>query len=100
MRARASRSKGSAARPAGQIFPRPGRRLRRGCCLLASAGLVLGGLLGAPPALAAGESGNVWLTTTSGSAGRNVVEGLQQQAPVAFSAGHAGTGQVTGSSTP
>jgi glucosylceramidase len=51
-------------------------------------------LITAQPASAAGETVNIWLTTTNGSAGRNVVAGLQQQAPVAFSAGHANSGQV------
>jgi glucosylceramidase len=45
------------------------------------------------PARAAGETVNVWLTTTSDSGGRTVTRGLQQQAPVAFAPG-------TGSGTP
>lgn len=36
------------------------------------------------PANAAGETVHVWLTTTDDSAGRNVVRGLQQQAPTSF----------------
>ncbi|MGR6916014.1 ricin-type beta-trefoil lectin domain protein [[Actinomadura] parvosata] len=36
------------------------------------------------PALAAGESVNVWLTTTSDAGGRTVTRGLAQQAPIAF----------------
>jgi glucosylceramidase len=56
--------------------------------------VVLGGVVLAQPASAAGESVGIWLTTTNDSGGRNVVAGLQQQAPVAFSAGHPGTGQV------
>ncbi|MBO3748865.1 ricin-type beta-trefoil lectin domain protein [Streptosporangiaceae bacterium NEAU-GS5] len=47
---------------------------------------VAAGLLPALPAQAAGESVNIWLTTTSDSAGRNVTRGLQQQTPVAFAA--------------
>ena len=35
----------------------------------------------------AGESVNIWLTTTSDSAGRAVTRGLQQQTPVTFAAG-------------
>jgi glucosylceramidase len=35
----------------------------------------------------AGESVNIWLTTTSDSAGRTVTRGLQQQTPVTFAAG-------------
>jgi glucosylceramidase len=38
-------------------------------------------------ALAAGEPVNVWLTTTNDSRGVNVTRGLQQQAPVNFTAG-------------
>jgi glucosylceramidase len=70
------------------------RRLRRLGCLLASAGLLASGVLSVQPALAAGESVSVTLTTTSDPGGRNVVAGLQAQAPVTFSSGHAGSGQV------
>lgn len=35
----------------------------------------------------AGETVNVWLTTTSDSGGRNVTRGLQQQSPVPFASG-------------
>jgi glucosylceramidase len=48
----------------------------------------------AAPAQAAGETVNIWLTTTSDSGGRQVTRGLQQQTPVTFSAG-TGTGGVT-----
>jgi glucosylceramidase len=57
--------------------------------LLAAAGL----LAAAPPARAAGETVNVWLTSTDDAAGRHVVRGLQQQAPVTFAAGTGGAGQ-------
>ncbi|HEV7657889.1 MAG TPA: ricin-type beta-trefoil lectin domain protein [Mycobacteriales bacterium] len=57
--------------------------------LLAAAGL----LAVAPPAGAAGETVNIWLTTTDDAAGRHVVRGLQQQTPVTFSAGTGGVGQ-------
>jgi glucosylceramidase len=70
------------------------RNLRRAGSLLFAAGLVLGALIAARPALAAGETVSIWLTTTNDSAGRNVVAGLQQQAPVAFSPGNASSGQV------
>ncbi len=70
------------------------RNLRRFGSLLIAAGLVLGALTAARPALAAGETVNIWLTTTNDSAGRNVVAGLQQQSPVAFSSGNASSGQV------
>ncbi|MEV4013050.1 ricin-type beta-trefoil lectin domain protein [Nonomuraea angiospora] len=36
------------------------------------------------PAYAAGETVNVWLTTTSDAGGRNVTRGLAQQTPIAF----------------
>src|SRR5689334_17654451 len=38
----------------------------------------------APNASAAGETVNVYLTTTSDSGGRTVTRGLQQQTPIAF----------------
>ncbi|WP_176308393.1 ricin-type beta-trefoil lectin domain protein [Micromonospora sp. NBS 11-29] len=40
----------------------------------------------AAPAQAAGETVNVWLTTTSDAGGRTVTRGLQQQSAVAFAA--------------
>ena len=46
------------------------------------------------PAQAAGETVNVWLTTTSDSGGRTVTRGLQQQTPITFAAG-TGTGTTT-----
>ncbi len=46
----------------------------------------------APPAQAAGETANVWLTTTSDAGGRTVTRGLQQQTPVTFAAGTGGSG--------
>nr|WP_037918115.1 ricin-type beta-trefoil lectin domain protein [Actinacidiphila yeochonensis] len=42
---------------------------------------------------AAGESVQVYLTTTSDSGGRTVAKGLEQQAPLAFGAGTGGSGQ-------
>ncbi|GAB3904726.1 ricin-type beta-trefoil lectin domain protein [Kibdelosporangium lantanae] len=56
--------------------------------------IAAGGLAVAGPAQAAGEQVNIWLTTTNDGAGRNVTRGLQQQAPVNFTAG-TGSGQVT-----
>ena len=70
------------------------RNLRRFGSLLIAAGLVLGALIAARPALAAGETVNIWLTTTNDSAGRNVIAGLQQQSPIAFASGNASAGQV------
>jgi glucosylceramidase len=48
----------------------------------------------AAPAQAAGETVNVWLTTTDDAKGVNVTRGLQQQTPVSFTAG-TGTGGQT-----
>jgi glucosylceramidase len=76
------------------IFSSGQRHLRQLGCLLASIGLLASGILAAQPALAAGESVSITLTTTSDAAGRNVVAGLQAQAPVTFSPGHADSGQV------
>src|SRR5215203_4020426 len=46
------------------------------------------------PAQAAGETVNVWLTTTNDAKGVNVTRGLQQQAPVTFAPG-TGSGSTT-----
>jgi glucosylceramidase len=46
-----------------------------------------------PPAAAASESVNIWLTSTNDSGGRNVTRGLQQQTPISFSSGTGGGGQ-------
>ena len=56
--------------------------------------LAAGGLLLATPAHAAGETVNIWLTTTSDAGGRTVTRGLQQQTPVAFAAGSGGASQT------
>ncbi|MFG1638850.1 ricin-type beta-trefoil lectin domain protein [Amycolatopsis sp. NPDC049252] len=48
----------------------------------------------AVPAQAAGETVNVWLTTTDDAKGVNVTRGLQQQTPISFAAG-TGTGGQT-----
>ncbi|MEZ0107712.1 glucosylceramidase [Catenulispora sp. EB89] len=48
----------------------------------------------AAPAHAANEAVNIWLTTTNDSGGRNVTQGLQQQAPISFNSGNGGAGQV------
>ncbi|MFJ6198061.1 ricin-type beta-trefoil lectin domain protein [Micromonospora sp. NPDC092111] len=62
----------------------PARAARAGTLALC---LVAGALtLAPPPASAAGESVNVWLTTTSDAGGRTVTRGLQPQTPVAFAA--------------
>lgn len=63
------------------------------------AGVLIGGTLCAVPPLAraSGQSVGpvrVWLTVTSGTGGRHVVEGLKEQAPVKPGAGSGGTGTV------
>ncbi|MFE2427442.1 ricin-type beta-trefoil lectin domain protein [Streptomyces sp. NPDC059373] len=71
--------------------PRPPRRLV--ATLLSTAMAAALALIGGAPAHAAGEAVNVWLTTTNDSGGRNVTRGLQQQTPIAFTAGTSGSGQ-------
>ncbi len=60
----------------------------------AAGALAAGALLLATPAHAAGETVNIWLTTTNDSGGRNVTRGLQQQSPISFGSGNA-NGAVT-----
>jgi glucosylceramidase len=74
---------------------RPDRpRLRRALAgVLATGALALAPVLAAPVAAhAAGESVQVYLTTTNDSGGRNVVQGLAKQAPIAFTPGTGGSG--------
>ncbi|MFC3993031.1 ricin-type beta-trefoil lectin domain protein [Actinoplanes siamensis] len=52
--------------------------------LMAAAVLAAGALYAPTAALAAGETVNVYLTTTSDGGGRTVTRGLQQQAAIAF----------------
>ncbi|MFJ8915412.1 ricin-type beta-trefoil lectin domain protein [Amycolatopsis sp. NPDC102389] len=61
---------------------------------LLGAAVIAAATLVATPAQAAGETVNIWLTTTNDSRGVNVTRGLQQQSPVNFAAG-TGTGQQT-----
>jgi glucosylceramidase len=67
--------------------------MRRALAAIGAAAIVTG-VLTAAPAQAAGETVNVWLTTTNDSGGRNVTRGLQQQQSVQFGSG-TGTGQQT-----
>jgi glucosylceramidase len=60
-----------------------------------SALTLVGSVLMAPAAYAAGETVNVYLTTTSDSGGRAVTRGLQQQAPIAFAGGSGGGANQT-----
>ncbi|WP_435822076.1 ricin-type beta-trefoil lectin domain protein [Actinacidiphila alni] len=71
------------------------RRLRRTLVgMLAAAAAAVTPMLAVPAtAHAAGESVQVYLTTTSDSGGRNVVKGLEQQAPISFTTGTGGSGQ-------
>ncbi|WNI19060.1 ricin-type beta-trefoil lectin domain protein [Actinacidiphila sp. ITFR-21] len=76
--------------------PRAGRfTLRRTLVgiLAAAAAAVTPTLVLPSSAHAAGESVQVYLTTTSDSGGRTVSKGLQQQTPVSFAAGTGGAGQ-------
>jgi glucosylceramidase len=50
---------------------------------------------GAQTAHAAGETVNVWLTTTNDSGGRTVTRGLQQQTPISFSTGGSANQTIT-----
>ncbi|MER7008012.1 ricin-type beta-trefoil lectin domain protein [Dactylosporangium sp. NPDC000555] len=74
---------------------RPRIRLRTGLAAFAAVTVTVGvvGLVAAPNALAAGETVNVWLTTTSDAGGRNVTQGLAQQAAMGFTSGTGGAGQ-------
>jgi glucosylceramidase len=76
--------------------PRAGRSgLRRTLVgVLTAAAAAVTPMLAAPAtAHAAGESVQVYLTTTNDSGGRNVTKGLEQQTPLAFASGTGGSGQ-------
>ncbi|MBS2539615.1 ricin-type beta-trefoil lectin domain protein [Catenulispora sp. NF23] len=71
------------------------RRIRLLIRAVSATALVASGVaIADAPAHAANEPVNVWLTTTNDSGGRNVTQGLAQQAPVSFSAGSGSSGQV------
>jgi glucosylceramidase len=70
---------------------RAGRVLIGAAALLVAAGAVV---LSTRFASAAGETVNIWLTTTNDSGGRNVTRGLQQQAPIAFAGSSASAAQT------
>jgi glucosylceramidase len=73
-------------------YPRSRRRLAAAGAVLAA---VAGAVLTVPRlAQAAGETVNIWLTTTSDSGGRTVTRGLQQQAPISFAASSAAANQT------
>jgi glucosylceramidase len=69
----------------------PARRWRAAIAVTAFAGLAA---VPAPPAHAANETVNIWLTTTSDSGGRTVTRGLQQQGAIAFSPSSAAASQT------
>src|SRR3954468_15908284 len=77
----------------GGRMHRPRIRMRYGIAALAAVTVGVAGFIAAPSALAAGESVNVWLTTTSDAGGRTVTRGLAQQPALTFTAG-AGSGQA------
>ncbi|MFG2039782.1 ricin-type beta-trefoil lectin domain protein [Dactylosporangium sp. NPDC048998] len=68
-------------------------RLRTGLAAFAAVTLGVVGFVAVPSAFAAGETVNVWLTTTSDAGGRTVTQGLAQQAAVSFTSGTGGAGQ-------
>lgn len=71
----------------------PARRRSARRCLLAAAGALLIAavpVLTSTPGHAAGGAVDVWLTSTSGDSGRDVVRGLEQQDPIAFGSGDGG----------
>ncbi|MCO5999959.1 RICIN domain-containing protein [Actinoallomurus rhizosphaericola] len=71
---------------------RPPRSLTTALCAL----ITLAALLAGPaPARAAGESVNIWLTTTDDSGGRHVTRGLQQQTPITFGSGGSAAQTIT-----
>jgi glucosylceramidase len=59
---------------------------RRKTLAVIAAAILTAALVRSPIAYAAGETVNIWLTTTSDSGGRTVTRGLQQQAPISFAA--------------
>ncbi|WP_377272508.1 ricin-type beta-trefoil lectin domain protein [Peterkaempfera sp. SMS 1(5)a] len=79
--------------PSNRTTGRPRPPLRGTVAAALSGLLAAAGLLIATPAHAAGETVNVWLTTTDDAGGRHVTRGLEQQAAVAFTAGTGGSGQ-------
>ena len=82
--------------PMSKKARRAGRRPARLFATSAFLALVASLLTGAAsPAHAAGESVNIWLTTTDDSGGRHVTRGLQQQTPIAFGTGGSGAQNIT-----
>ncbi|WP_052357379.1 ricin-type beta-trefoil lectin domain protein [Actinomadura welshii] len=72
--------------PALRHAPRRRRLVSVAGAVVLTMAAALGGVPIAPPALAAGETVTIHLTTTSDSGGRNVTRGLERQAPVNFAA--------------
>lgn len=74
--------------------------LRGAACLGAATALAATALTAlatssAPPAVAAGETVNIYLTTTSDSGGRNVTRGLERQTPITFGSGGSASHTIT-----
>jgi len=67
---------------------------RRSSVVVAAAAALVATVVVAPQAFAAGETVNVYLTTTSDGGGRTVTRGLQQQTPITF-ASSSGTANQT-----
>src|SRR3954452_11472311 len=67
---------------------------KRPLLVAASAVAIVASLAVAPRAYAAGETVNVYLTTTSDSGGRTVTRGLQQQTPIAFASSSGSANQT------
>src|SRR6186713_2900971 len=67
---------------------------RAGTALLVLCAATASAVAAVPPAHAANEQVNIWLTTTSDSGGRTVTRGLQQQAPIAFASSSGSANQT------
>ena len=67
---------------------------KRPLLVVASVAAIVASLAVAPQASAAGETVNVYLTTTSDSGGRTVTRGLQQQTPIAFASSSGSANQT------
>ena len=81
--------------PKSSQGPTARRSIRLLIRAVSAAALVASGFaIADTPAHAANEAVNIWLTTTDDSGGRAVTRGLQQQAPISFTAGTGSAGQV------
>src|ERR1044072_3215117 len=78
----------------GKGVPSMSTARRRSLLVAASAAALVSTVVVAPQAFAAGETVNVYLTTTSDSGGRTVTRGPQPKTPTAF-ASRSGTANQT-----